>query len=169
MSLSTVLTFGFKPAVGASSGQIVLMGYGTTGEAPPPQPPDVAPSFYGPALTPWERRRWFGDEDEDTRKKRQEEVLQAKRMEIGLIPKPGTPKPEKRVEKKIAKALEREPDPAVVARIAAKVRAELQAEFAQIRKEREAAKRKKLADETEMFDEEREAMQLLAILLNREE
>lgn len=58
MSLSSVLTMGFQPS--GNINLIVTLGYGLTGAIPPPPIPDVV-QRYGPALTPAERRRWFGD------------------------------------------------------------------------------------------------------------
>jgi len=80
MSLSTVTTMGYE--VGTLS-LVVTLGYGQ-GAAPPPPPPVSVSQVYGPALTEYERNRWFGDYDPD-REKRKKALERAKRIELGII------------------------------------------------------------------------------------
>jgi len=82
MSLSTVVTMGYE--IG-SMGLVTTLGYGQ-GAAPPPPPPVTTTQVYGPALTPAERQRWFGDYcPPDERERLQKERERCKRLELGII------------------------------------------------------------------------------------
>lgn len=169
MSLSSVLTLGFAPATDASSSQIVLMGYGTTGEAPPTPPPDEAPGFYGPALTPAERRRWFSDKERErifesplAREARRQARERLGRIEIGLITEEVSEEEaqevvETAVEQKIAKApvpRSREDAKALAKKVADAVAADMKAE-----------RQRRKAEEADMQEEEREALAILSGLM----
>lgn len=162
MSLSTVLTMGFQPAGDIS--QIVLMGYGTTGEAPPIPPPVIEGTpLYGPALTPAERRRWFGADFDSpvvrAAKRRARERL--KRIEIGLEEEERDEfvaqveaKVEQIIEREEIRAAPRREDySAIVERVAKRVNAEIRAELDELKRQR-----------AEMEEEERDAIELMAIL-----
>jgi hypothetical protein len=75
---------GYQPEGSLSS--IVLFGYSNGGQ--PPTPPVVEiPTVYGPALSPAERRRWFGDFESPLKRaarRKTEEYL--RRVEFGILP-----------------------------------------------------------------------------------
>jgi len=164
MSLSSVLTFGFQPA--GDVNLIVSQGYALTGEPPPipPTPTDVAPPLYGPALTPAERRRWFGADFDSpiARKAKRKAWERLKRIEIGLEDEDFADL-EDRIDEKVEEVIAREeavkPKPAkvnydaVAERVAKKVQAEIKAEIEAFRKDRR-----------EMEEEERDAVELMMML-----
>jgi hypothetical protein len=159
MSLASVLTMGFQPT--GDVGLIVTLGYSQTGEAPPPPPPsDDTPVRYGPALSPAERRRWFGDTDPLTREARRKARERLMRVEIGLEEDEREEieaQVERKVEAIVAKQ-ERMPETrfdraAAADRIAKRVAAEMRAEIERVRRERKDAQ-----------EEESEAMELLEII-----
>lgn len=90
MSLSSVVTAGYLPDPDASLPLVTLFGYSNGAEAPPPPPPDAPTSFYGPALSPADRRRWFSDDENyespEKREIRRKSIERLKRIEIGLLP-----------------------------------------------------------------------------------
>lgn len=154
---------GFQPA--GSVNLIVTLGYGQTGEAPPvPPPTDQTPARYGPALTPAERRRWFGADFDSpiARAAKRKAYERLKRIEIGLEEEDFADL-EERIEEKVEQVIAKEeavrpkPKPAsyaaVAERVAKKVQAEIRAEVEAARKQRQ-----------ELEEEEREAIQLLQML-----
>ncbi len=175
MSLSSVVTAGYLPDAGASLPQVTLFGYSNGAEPPPipPTPPDeAAPSFYGPALTPAMRRRWFGDEERErtfdsplTREARRQARERLARIEIGLLPP--DPSPEDReeaaevietiVEQKIAKA------PAPRSRLDAAQLAEKVAKA--VKAEADTLKAKRAQMEADWKEEEAEALAILSGML----
>lgn len=85
MSGPSVITEGYLP----SFFSIATLGYGTSANAPtpPPTPPDDTVVRYGPALTPAERRRWFGDfESPISRAARRKTKEYLQRVEFGILP-----------------------------------------------------------------------------------
>ena len=168
MSLASIVTQGFLPATDASLPQVILMGYGGEAE-PPPEPPvvDTAPARYGPALTPGQRRRWYGDDEYESPQKREarrQAIERLKRIEIGLIESDATEEEkEELIEAKVDQKL---PEIAVrpmgrqintkevVDKVVKSVAAEMKEELAIRKKER-----------IEMEEEEREALSLLAGML----
>ena len=169
MSLASIVTQGFLPATDASLPQVILMGYGGEAE-PPPEPPvvDATPARYGPALTPGQRRRWYGDDEEyespQQREVRRKAIERLKRIEIGLIePEATEEEKEELIEAKVDQKL---PEIAVrpmgrqintkevVDKVVKSVAAEMKEELAIRKKER-----------IEMEEEEREALSLLAGML----
>lgn len=86
--MSSVVTMGYQPQ--GSTSLVVTLGYGQFANiTPPPQPPsgDTGPVRYGPALTPAERRRWFGDfESPISRSARRKTKEYLQRVEFGILP-----------------------------------------------------------------------------------
>ena len=167
MSLASIVTQGFLPATDASLPQVILMGYGGEAE-PPPEPPVVDISArYGPALTPGQRRKWYGDDEYESPQKREarrQAIERLKRIEIGLIESDATEEEkEELIEAKVDQKL---PEIAVrpmgrqintkevVDKVVKSVAAEMKEELAIRKKER-----------LEMEEEEREALSLLAGML----
>jgi hypothetical protein len=81
MSIGSVVTMGFE--IG-TIGLVTTLGYGQ-GALPPPPPPVVSNQVYGPALTPWERCRWFEYCPPDEKEQRLKALERAKRIELGII------------------------------------------------------------------------------------
>jgi hypothetical protein len=84
----SVITQGYQPS--GSLNLVVTMGYGQFAHISPPippTPPDQGPLRYGPALTPAERRRWFGDfESPLSRAARRKTKEYLQRVEFGILP-----------------------------------------------------------------------------------
>ncbi len=86
--MSSVITQGYQPE--GNFNLVVTMGYlqfGNITPPIPPTPPDQGPLRYGPALTPAERRRWFGDfESPISRAARRKTKEYLQRVEFGILP-----------------------------------------------------------------------------------
>jgi hypothetical protein len=90
MSAPTVVTMGYQPS--GNMNLVVTLGYSMFANITPPTPPvpPITPEVrYGPALTPAERRRWFGSVDFESpitraAKRKTKEYLQ--RVEFGILP-----------------------------------------------------------------------------------
>lgn len=85
--MSSVITQGYQPQ--GSLALVVSFGYGLNAGAPPtpPTPPADEVVRYGPALTPAERRRWFGDfESPLSRAARRKLKEHLQRVEFGILP-----------------------------------------------------------------------------------
>jgi hypothetical protein len=85
--MSSVVTMGYQPQ--GSLNLVVTLGYGQFAHITPPPPPDTGgqPVRYGPALTPAERRRWFGDfESPISRAARRKTKEYLQRVEFGILP-----------------------------------------------------------------------------------
>ena len=87
MSAPSTVTQGYQPSGNLSL--VVTMGYLQFGNITPPQPPTPPDEAvrYGPALTPAERRRWFGDfESPISRAARRKCKEYLQRVEFGILP-----------------------------------------------------------------------------------
>lgn len=85
--MSSVITQGYKPQ--GSFNLVTTMGYLQFAHIAPPQPPTPPDEAvrYGPALTPAERRRWFGDfESPLSRAARRKLKEHLQRVEFGILP-----------------------------------------------------------------------------------
>jgi len=86
--MSSVITQGYQPE--GSFNLVVTMGYlqfANIAPPIPPIPPDADIVRYGPALTPAERRRWFGDfESPLSRAARRKLKEHLQRVEFGILP-----------------------------------------------------------------------------------
>ena len=76
------------------------------------EPPPPATSFYGPALTPAERRKWFNDKmsyvSAGDREKKRKETERKKRLELGIIEETKTVKANPQSDLKAKARVERE-------------------------------------------------------------
>lgn len=84
--MSSVVTQGYLPQ--GSQALVVSFGYGLFAHITPPTPPDVVvETRYGPALSPAERRKWFGDfESPLSRAARRKCKEYLQRVEFGILP-----------------------------------------------------------------------------------
>jgi len=86
MSAPNVILMGYT----VSPSLIVTLGYNVSGALTPPTPPDDTITRYGPALTPAERRRWFGGncdfESPICRAARRKTKEYLQRVEFGILP-----------------------------------------------------------------------------------
>jgi len=84
MSAPNVILMGYT----VSPDLIVTLGYNLAGAfVPPPTPPDDTIPLRGGALTPAERRRWFGDfESPISRAARRKTKEYLQRVEFGILP-----------------------------------------------------------------------------------
>jgi hypothetical protein len=84
--VSSVVTLGYQPDGSASL--VTTLGYGLFSNFIPPTPPDTTIAPYGPALSPADRRRWFGGDCESpisrACRRKTKEYLQ--RIEFGILP-----------------------------------------------------------------------------------
>jgi hypothetical protein len=86
--MSSVITQGYQPD--GNFNLVVTMGYLQFGNITPPPPPDTGGQAvrYGPALTPAERHRWFGDfESPISRAARRKTKEYLQRVEFGILPR----------------------------------------------------------------------------------
>ncbi len=86
MSAPSVVTMGYQPS--GSMSLVVTLGYSQFANiVPPPTPPDDTAPLRGGALTPAERRRWFGDfESPISRAARRKTKEYLQRVEFGILP-----------------------------------------------------------------------------------
>lgn len=173
-SLSSVVTMGFSidSSLIGDSGLVVSMGYGLSGALPPPPTPPAQGQPYGPALTPWERQRWFGDYEsplsKEERKKRKE---YEKRLELGIIKELVVPKELKAEVKEVIHEAVREAvfyqpqinEAELIQAVASEVARDLLLSFKES-KEARAIKTLELAKQIE-DEEEDEAMEIASIVL----
>lgn len=84
--MSSVVTQGYKPQ--GSLALVVSFGYELFSHITPPTPPVEIPTVsYGPALSPAERRKWFGDfESPLSRAARRKCKEYLQRVEFGILP-----------------------------------------------------------------------------------
>ena len=86
VGIASVTTRGFLPPAG-QYGLLATMVYGQSGEPPPP-PVITQETRYGPALTPFERAKWFGASYESpiARQVKRKLLEKVKRQALGIIP-----------------------------------------------------------------------------------